>query len=85
MSVLLELEPNVEAALEKKAAATGTPVNTYIEKLIEHHIDLGPTYEEVMAPLWKSFAETGMSDEELDDLIDRERQAIWDEKHPHQN
>ena len=85
MTVSFELEPELEKALTKKAAAKGSPVNTYVKQLVEQHIDLGPTYEEVMAPLWKSFAETGMTEEELNELIDRERQAMWDEKHPRQN
>jgi hypothetical protein len=80
MSVLLELEPDVEAALEKKAAATGSPVNTYVKKLIETHIDLGPTYEEVMAPLWNDFEESGMTELELDSFVDDLREKVWQEK-----
>lgn len=81
MTVMIELEPEVEDALKRKAAAKGSPINTYVKDLIEQHIDLGPTYEEVMAPLWKAFEETGMSEPELNELIDKERQVIWDEKH----
>ena len=85
MTVSIELEPELEKALKKKAAAKGSPVNTYVKRLIEQHIDLGPTYEEVMAPVWKGFADSGMTEQELNELIDRERQAIWDEKHGPQN
>lgn len=81
MTVTIDLGPELGEALRKKAAANGSPVNAYVRNLIEQHIDLGPTYEEVMAPVWKKFGDSGMTDEELNELIDRERQEIWNEKH----
>lgn len=80
MSLVVELKPEVEEALKKKAAAKGSAVDTYVRQLIEKDIGPGPTYEEVMAPLWKDFEESGMTDDELNELIEKERQAIWEEK-----
>jgi len=33
-----------------------------------------------MAPIAVDFRESGMTEEDLDALVDQERQAIWDEK-----
>lgn len=81
MSVVVELNPEVEEALKKKADAQGSKLDEYVAGVLKNHIDLGPTYEEIMSPLWKDFEESGMTEEELNQLIERERQARWDEKH----
>lgn len=81
MSVVLELNPDIEDALKKKATAQGSALNEYVAGVLKKHVDLGPTYEEIMAPLWKDFQKSGMTDEKLNELIDSERQVIWEEKH----
>ena len=57
MTVVLDLEPELEEALKKEAAAKGSPVTNYLKSLIQMHVNLGPTYEEIMAPVWKNFAD----------------------------
>jgi hypothetical protein len=39
-----------------------------------------PTFEQMMAPIAEDFRQSGMSEEELDDLVEQERQAMFDEK-----
>lgn len=85
MSVVLELNPDVEEALKRKATAQGSALNEYVAGVLKKHIDLGPTLDEILAPVRKNFADSGMTEKELDELIDQERQAIWDEKHGHQD
>ena len=80
MTVVLDLEPELEEALKREAASKGSAVTSYLKTLIQMHVNLGPTYEEVMAPVWQNFADSGMTDEELNNLIDRERPALWDGK-----
>lgn len=75
MTVVLELKPETEEALRKKEN-----VNGYVERLIEKDIDRLKTLDRILAPIRKNFAETGMSEGELDDLIEGERQAMWEEK-----
>ncbi len=81
MTVVLKLKPEIEAALQKKAKANGFELNTYLEKLIEKDVDRGKTLDEILAPVRKNFAESGMTEGELDELIESERQAMWEEKH----
>ena len=39
-----------------------------------------PSFDELMAPIAEDFGHSGMSEEDLDALVEHERQAIWDEK-----
>ncbi len=39
----------------------------------------GPTFAEIVAPIAEDFRRSGMTEDELDALIEQERQAIWDE------
>lgn len=79
MTVVLELEPEVEEALQKKAIADGKDVQNYIEDSLRK-LALQPSLDEILAPIRKNFEESGMSEEDLDDLIESERQAMWEEK-----
>ena len=81
MSVVLELEPSVEKALKERAASIGFPFNKYVANILTNHVDREQRYKESMAPLWKAFKESGMTENELDTLIEKERTEIWEEKH----
>jgi hypothetical protein len=39
-----------------------------------------PSLDEILAQVREQFAASGMTEEELDALVEKERQAIWDEK-----
>lgn len=80
MTVVLELKPEIEEALQKKAKAKGFEVNVYLEKLVEKDVEHQKTLDEILAPIRKNFADSGMTEEELDTLIESERQAMWEEK-----
>ena len=80
MTVVLELKPEVEEALQKKADAKGSPVKTYVEELILKDVDLGPTLEERLAPVRKQFEETGMSEDDLDVFFKEIRKKVYQER-----
>lgn len=80
MSVVVELNPDVEVALKKKAHAKGSRLDEYVAGVLKAHVDLGPSYEEVMAPLWRDFEESGMTEDELDEFMNEIRDEVWQEK-----
>lgn len=80
MTVVLELKPEVEEALQNKAKAKGFEVNVYVEKLIEKDVDQYKTLDEILAPVHKEFEESGMSEDELNEFIDDLREKVWQEK-----
>jgi hypothetical protein len=49
-----------------------------IEKAVAHAKE--KTFAEIAAPFAKSFEESGMTEEELDALIEEARQEVWEEK-----
>ena len=73
MTVTLELEPEVESLLEKRARAEGCDVNGYVEKLVERDVNRAPTFDEILAPFRDAVERSGISDEELDTLFGESR------------
>ena len=78
MSVVLELEPEVEAALNRKAIEKGLPLTDYVEGLVRKEIDL----DEIIAPVRQQFAESGMTEDDLDVFFDGVRQKAFEERYP---
>jgi hypothetical protein len=80
MTLTIQVPQNIGAILEQKAKNQGKDVVQYVETLIEKDIDERKTLDEILAPIRKNFADSGMSEDDLDELIESERQAIWEEK-----
>jgi hypothetical protein len=80
MTLTIQVPQNIGAILEKKAKNQGKDVAEYVETLIEKDIDERKTLDEILAPIRKNFADSGMSEDDLDKLIESERQAMWEEK-----
>src|SRR2546423_12082438 len=69
MTVTLELEPEVESLLEKRARAEGCDIKGYVEKLVEQEVNRGRTFDEILAPFRDAVERSGISDELLDTLF----------------
>lgn len=80
MTVVLELKPEIEEALQKKARSKGFEVNVYLEKLIEKDVAQAKTLDEILAPFRREVEESQITDDELDALVDEIREEIYREK-----
>ena len=80
MTLTIQVPKNIGVVLEEKARNQGKDVAAYVENLIEKDIDRRKTLDEILAPVRKDFAESGMTEDDLDELIESERQAMWEEK-----
>lgn len=80
VEITISVTKEVESALAQKAAAEGQDLKVFIENMVETQA-LRPSLEEILAPVRRDFADSGMSEDELDALIEGERQAMWEEKH----
>ncbi len=80
MTLTIQVPQNIGTVLEQKAKNQGKNIAEYVENLIEKDIDERKTLDEILAPVRKNFAESGMTEEDLDALIESERQAMWEEK-----
>ena len=75
--------PTLKELLER-AAAHGQDVTEFVRQIIEKELQAPRTLDEVLAPVRKEFAESGMSDNELDTFFEEVRNEIWQEKHSKQ-
>ncbi len=79
-TLTIRIPENIEYILEERAKAEGKDVQTFVEEMVKTQL-LRPTLDEILAPVRKDFAESQMTEDELDALIESERQAMWEEKH----
>lgn len=80
MTVILELEPEVESLLEKRAKAEGCDVQGYVKRLIEKDVHRERTFDEILAPFRSAVEESRISDDELDSLFNEARKEVFKEK-----
>jgi plasmid stability protein len=81
LTLSLTLPVEVEKRLAERAARDGKSVEVLAGELIEKAVAPAKekTFAEIMAPFAKSFEESGMTEEELDALVEEARQEIWEE------
>ena len=84
MTVTLELEPELESALEKRARAEGFDVKDYLEKLVEKEVNGERTFDEILAPFRDAIERSGISDEDLATLFREARKEASKERRARQ-
>lgn len=80
MTLTLELEPEVEWLLEKRARADGCDVEGYVKKLIEEYVSRKRTFDEILAPFRQAVERSGISDDQLDSLFTEARREVFTTK-----
>jgi hypothetical protein len=84
MSITIDLAPEEERWLSERAARNGEDIGRFIHRLIAREIQgAATTLDEVLAPVRRQFEESGMTDEELANLVEEVREEIWQEKQGH--
>jgi hypothetical protein len=78
MTITLPVELGIQ--VQAAAARNGRAVEDYVIDAVRTAM-LKPPLDELLAPVRAQFAASGMTEEEFDQLIEEERQAIWEEKH----
>jgi predicted DNA-binding protein len=76
-AVTIELSPEVEHTVRRRAAEQGRPVADYLREVIERSV---MTFDEILAPVREGFEQSGLSDDELDRLFTEAREEVWQEK-----
>ena len=64
MVLNIDIAPKTEELLRKQAEAAGKDVRSYVSELVEQAAARS-SLEQILAPLRKQFATTGVTDEEL--------------------
>lgn len=81
MLLTIELPAAVEQRLTERAAKDGKTVETVARELIEKAVAAEKSFDEILAPFRREFAESGMTEAEWDALIEEAREEAWQEKH----
>lgn len=80
MEVMVTVPVELESSLVERAVRNGQDIGDYLNRLVTGHLKKA-SLEELLAPVREDFARSGMTEDELNELIEQERQALWEEKH----
>jgi hypothetical protein len=83
LSVLVPIPSDLARTIDTLAERRGQDRAQFIVSLLRERLDpSAASLEEIMAPIAEDFRRSGMTEEDLDALVEQERQAMWAEKHP---
>ena len=73
---ILGLDRKAISALKRKAKVSGQTTPQYVKGLIQKGLELDDlTFDEILKPVREDFRRSGMTEDELDELITRARKA----------
>lgn len=82
LSVVVPLSSDLARTIDTLAGKRGQDRAQFIVSFLRERLDSSsPSFEEMMAPVAEDFRRSGMTEEDLDDLVEQERRAMWHEKH----
>jgi hypothetical protein len=80
MVLSLSISAEAEATLKAKAAAAGVDVETYAAALVEQAATAPLSLREISGPIAEDFAKSGMTEDELGDLLEEAKHEMRAEK-----
>ncbi len=80
MELTVTVPDETKPALEQRARERGYPdVSRYVERLISADLLAASSFDEILAPIRKTFQESGLSDDELEVLFNQTREEVYQE------
>lgn len=61
--------------LSQRASLSGADLATYVSAIVERSTEKPLSLEEISGPIYQRFLESGMTDDELSDLLEAEKHA----------
>ena len=80
MTVQITFGADEEAKLREKAAAVGMDVESYVRLAALEGIGGTQTFDELLAPVREAVRQRGVTEEQLDEMIERGRVEVWRER-----
>jgi hypothetical protein len=87
MTITIELRPDDERVLRERARTNGRELPEYVQQVLEEHIrsiprpeTLPKTFDQILAPIREGWQQSGMTEEEIDDLFQQELQEVRRER-----
>ena len=84
MVLTIPISSETEAKLKAKAAGAGLDVQTFAAQTLER-IAARPSLDEILAPLRVEFEASGMSEDELVDLLEEAKHEMRAERRAREN
>ena len=76
MTLSVSLSRPAEATLKKRAAAAGKAPADYARALIEREMLAQESFDEILRPIRSAFRHSGLTESQLDQLVNRARKAF---------
>ena len=81
MELTIKVPDETKSALEQRAREGGySDVTKYVERLIATDLLAAKSFDEILAPIRKTFQETGTADDELDSIFEEAREEVYQEQ-----
>ncbi|MGA2232560.1 MAG: hypothetical protein ABSH22_16815 [Tepidisphaeraceae bacterium] len=84
MPLTLHLSQETQEKLALQAAANGTDVAGYVSKIVEETTRKPFSLEEISGPVYKRFLESGTTDDELSEELERGKHELRAERRARQ-
>ena len=81
MTLSISIPKDAEERLRSRAAACGQDVSSYVTKLVTHFAEPPTPLEQLSGPIYERFLETGMSDDDLGELLEKSKHEMRAERH----
>lgn len=82
LSVLVPLRADLARTIDTLAERSGQDRAEFIVSFLREGLDRSAaSFEEIVSPIAEEFRRSGMTEEDLDALVEQERQAMWAERH----
>ncbi|MDB5352551.1 MAG: hypothetical protein JWN86_3798 [Planctomycetota bacterium] len=85
MSISITLTPAEERKLAELARARGKDLAGHVHDVVSAYLKVADeqgtrSFEEILAPIWEEWGNRGMTDSEVDDLLEQELQEARSER-----
>jgi predicted DNA-binding protein len=85
MTISITLTADQERKLEAIARRNGKDPSAYVNDMVTTYLngvesEGEKTFEEILAPVWEGWQQSGMTEEEIDDLFSQELQEFRRER-----
>ena len=76
MQLTISVPPESEAKLKARAAAAGQDVADFVSQMVRHFVEPPTPLEKLSGPIYQKFLESGMSDEDLSEELERAKHEM---------
>lgn len=85
MTISITLTPDQERKLAELAREHGKDPSAHVHEVVAAYLNVAgqkgdKTFEEILAPIWQGWRQSGMTEDEVDELFEQELQEVRQER-----